>query len=838
MFDKYKLVFMFLFMLNFSAFAQNLETLAVKIIDQNNDLVTAGIIKITNSKGKKLTESKLKDAKKLANINLEIGYYDLEVQALGFKPYKQNIEIKIGQNNLEIKLELAEIKVDVDVQQSEIEKRLDEVFGGFLSAEEIAKLPESGEEIKEELKRRYGDDILIRIDGDFDGSQVPSKSEISSIKVIRNSFDAEFHEIGRIIIDIRTNVVAEKIRGFVNFNFNNSALNARNPFDLKRQPANSNSILAFISGPLIKKKTSFNLSVISLNRTATQRFIGTGFNETVTPQKFKSLISITNFGIKHTLPQNHTLNLKYQNLLTVLKNVGLGAFDLPERGADRKNIQHKFSVIESGIFKKKYVNDFMFDFTISQEKSTPKSDNLTIFILNAYNQGSSGTRSQNDRNKFRIADNLLFDVKKHSLKFGFEIEHERLKSENESNLNGAFTFLNLNDFNNQRPSQYSQTLGRTEFNLNQTRTSFYFQDYFKTKKNVQLSLGVRYEWQNDVKDYNNFSPRFGYVWSPTKDAKFVVRGGAGIFYEWFDTSILSAILSNDGRQGQRIIIRNPSFPNPFIGNGTSQFLPNNVSRLADDLSTPYILVSQTGINYKFNKTLTFEGIYTFRKGLHHFRSRNINAPINGIRPNLNFGLINLLESSGKTLENSFELKTNYFFKGVNMFANYQLSKNVADFASALSLPMDNYNLRLEKGLSSLDQTHRLTISFNREVFKKSLSISPSIRIESGFPYTITTGRDDNADTVFNDRPNGIRRNTERGELLKQVDLQFRWKVPMNYLGLKKDSRRAISLNLNARNLFNTANLTNYVGTQTSPFFNKPTSARNPRSIEIGMSFNF
>ncbi len=141
---------------------------------------------------------------------------------------------------------------------------------------------------------------MIRIDGDFEGSQVPSRSEISSIKVIRNTFDAEFHEIRRIIIDIRTNTIASKFRGMVNFSFNNSILNARNPFDLKRQTANSNILLAFFSGPLIKEKTSFNLSVISFGRTATQRFIGTGFNETVVPQKIGSSISITTFGIKHT----------------------------------------------------------------------------------------------------------------------------------------------------------------------------------------------------------------------------------------------------------------------------------------------------------------------------------------------------------------------------------------------------------------------------------------------------------------------------------------------------------------------------------------------------------
>lgn len=140
--------------------------------------------------------------------------------------------------------------------------------------------------------------------------------------------------------------------------------------------------------------------------------------------------------------------------------------------------------------------------------------------------------------------------------------------------------------------------------------------------------------------------------------------------------------------------------------------------------------------------MTFEGTHTFKRGWHHFRSRNINAPINGIRPNSNVGIIRLLESSGTTQENSFDLKINGYYKGVNIFGNYLLSDITDDFANALSLPMDNYNLKLERGISNLNQTHRINIGLNFDLFK-ILNIAPSYRIESGFPYTITTGRDNN-----------------------------------------------------------------------------------------------
>ena len=132
----------------------------------------------------------------------------------------------------------------------------------------------------------------------------------------------------------------------------------------------------------------------------------------------------------------------------------------------------------------------------------------------------------------------MFDVGKHSLKFGTEIEYEKFQSVSENNVNGRFIFSSIEDFNNQTPSQYSQTLGSTSVKYSQTRASIFFQDYFKIYKTFQLSLGLRYEWQNGLTDSNNFSPMFGDVWSPEKSGKFIVRGGFGVFYDWRDTQII------------------------------------------------------------------------------------------------------------------------------------------------------------------------------------------------------------------------------------------------------------------------------------------------------------
>lgn len=834
---KFLLSCFFLTLLRLAAFSQDSGTLTVVLRDQNDDIVNVGILSVIDEKGKKAAEIDISKSPTTAIINLRFGTYTLTVQSPGFKTYQQQIEIENGTNKVEVQLEIEDIVVDIKVEQDEREKRIDEAFSGFLTDREIASLPESGEDIREELKRRYGDDILIRIDGDFDGSQIPSREQISSIKVIRNSFDAEFHEIAGIIIDIRTKVVTDGIHGFVNFSFNNSILNARNPFDLQRQPERKRQLILFLSGPIIKNKTAFSFSTFGISSSDTQNFIGTVANTSeIIPPKLKNNISFSTFSVKHNLPKEHILDFKYQrNSFSFFR---LGPFDLPERGSTFSNPRHTFSVTESGTFKGKYFNELRFEFGKEFRKTTPESDEITIIVLESFNRGGSGTKQRDEKTKFKLADNLVFDLRKHSLKFGAEIEYNQLQNVSENNVNGRFIFSSLANFENQNPSQYSQTIGATNVELSQTRASFYIQDYFKFSKTLQLSLGLRYEWQNDLDDRNNFSPRIGFVWSPEKSGKLIVRGGIGVFYDWLDTQILSSILSNDSRQGQNLIIINPGFPDPFDGGAVSQPLPISVSRLADNLTNPYVFATQNAFNYKLNKSVTFEGIYTFKRGLHHFRSRNINAPVNDIRPNPDFGRIQLLESGGASREHSFNLKINAYYKGVNIFSNYQLESETADFSDALSLPTDNFNLRFDRGPTNFNQLHKLNLSFNLDVWK-NLKISPSFKLESGFPYTITTGRDNNGDTVFNDRPFGIGRNSERGEWLQQTDLRLQWKLSLKYLGLKgKNEKRPINLQANIRNLFNTTNLINFVGVQTSPFFRQATLARNSRSIDLGLSFAF
>jgi hypothetical protein len=203
------------------------------------------------------------------------------------------------------------------------------------------------------------------------------------------------------------------------------------------------------------------------------------------------------------------------------------------------------------------------------------------------------------------------------------------------------------------------------------------------------------------------------------------------------------------------------------------------------------------------------------------------------------------------------------------FLNYTFgfARNESD--GALALPADNYNLDAEWGPSPFDLRHRFAGMFNMPIWKR-LQLSSMFRASSAPPYNITTGFDDNGDTVSNDRPEGEGRNSTRSR--GQWDVTGRLQYSFGFgkrpqqtgpagmpmvrvvragaddsgpiggggmmMGGAIDKRVRVDLFLGASNIFNRVNYVSFSGVQTSPFFGQPTAAQPGRRLEIGARLGF
>ncbi|MBK9315386.1 MAG: hypothetical protein IPM55_14260 [Acidobacteria bacterium] len=117
-------------------------------------------------------------------------------------------------------------------------------------------------------------------------------------------------------------------------------------------------------------------------------------------------------------------------------------------------------------------------------------------------------------------------------------------------------------------------------------------------------------------------------WSPIKSGNTTIRGGAGLFYDWFGAETIEQALRVNGLQQKDLVILNPGYPDPFSG-GMSRTLPPSLIRIDDGLKMPVVYQTSIGLQQQMPKGIRLMTQYSYRRGTHQLRGRNINAPVPG-----------------------------------------------------------------------------------------------------------------------------------------------------------------------------------------------------------------
>lgn len=312
-----------------------------------------------------------------------------------------------------------------------------------------------------------------------------------------------------------------------------------------------------------------------------------------------------------------------------------------------------------------------------------------------------------------VADNLSFLRGQHSFKAGLNLRFTTQKSSTEAGVFPDVTFGT--SFGNAPPASvgpgiasvtpdgrqtfellYNALLGRMEqvtqtfySNLQtfqpagapQTRDfafheyGFFFQDDWRLRKNLSLSLGVRYEYgsvpsesngQQGVldqasqirqstgisnlmiqpggpwysSDKNNFAPRIGFAWDPRGDGSLVVRGGYGLFYDRLVGAATNFVSANTPGFSQTVSV----FPNQSSSDvRVSDGIPLPVQPASPTLTQPGTRATsaaifdpglRTGYIHQFRlfvqkRLLTdtvVEAGYVGSRGVDLFMNVNLNQP--------------------------------------------------------------------------------------------------------------------------------------------------------------------------------------------------------------------
>lgn len=454
--------------------------------------------------------------------------------------------------------------------------------------------------------------------------------------------------------------------------------------------------------------------------------------------------------------------------------------------------------------------------------------------------------------QYQYADNITYAKGRQTLKLGGEFLVDKIMNSFPGNFYGNYTFTSLLDFGCSLLSEsigtvttagtcatptYIQAFAGTGTTGAVTHPdtlmpAFFAQDDIRLARSLTINVGLRYDYQsvkssgvsnstalsngyNTAKQSianNEWSPRFGFAWSPT--SKLVVRGGYGLFYGTTNTMLLGTAMSNNGINVATYTYTGstvPYYPNTLCGapgsalcsapTGGSSSAPT-IYVVADGYQNPLVQQSNLGVEYALanDLTLTLSGMRA--KGDHLQRTADQNLTgltsatisddsgnsysyqkYSATRPITAFTRISLFQSNADSTYNGFAAQLNKrFSKRYQGSLSYTWSHVIDNAPDATSVVVGNsgddakvamYPTRpeLDRGNGGADIRHRLTVSYlanfgkvaNLPVAANYLlsdwSFSGILTAQSGMPYSaMVSGNLVNTGNSYSNRTPGTGRN--------------------------------------------------------------------------------
>lgn len=760
------------------------------------------------------------------------GKYTVRAINAGFAMYENTeVEVVAGkalQLDVTMKVAIEEQKVTIAADSRELSVEPDNNAGAVvLKGEDIDALPDDPDDLAAALQALAGPSAgpnggQIFVDG-FTGGRLPPRASIREIRINSNPFSAEYDRLGFGRIEILTRPGSDRYRGQVSFNFNDDALNARNPFAATRPPIQTRQYGGNFGGPIVKHKASFFVDFDKRDVDDETLIVAKVLDNNNNIVDFRETFPVpsrrTSFSprIDYQINQNHTLVARY-NYAKTTRVQGVGGFLLPSRAYDSGNTEQSIQLTETAVINKTIINETRFQFEHQTNGQNADNSLPSLEVSEAFTGGGAQIgKSHTNTNNWEVTNNTTFVKGPHSFKFGARVRSVDILQFSPSNFGGTYTFFggsfgpNL-DANGDAIGgidivssieRYRRTVtmlqqgrtpaqirllggGATQFRLatgdpettvSQWDVGGYFQDDWKLRPNFTLSLGLRYENQKNIDSNFNFAPRVGFAWSPGgPQAKTVIRGGYGVFYERVSESLTLNANRLNGTSQQQFTVQNPDFF-PLIPTADQLLafaVPGTVYRLADNLQAPYTLQSVISVERQLPHNITLATSYINIRTLHVLRTRPINAPLPGtfipgvpdsgvrplncadfIPPNVNPATrCNIFEydSSGRYNQNQFIVNfNNRLTRNISMNAYYVFAKANSDADGVGSLPANPYDFSTEYGRASGDIRHRFVMTGNIRA-PWNISLNPFVIVQSGRPFNITLGRDINGDTFNTERP--------------------------------------------------------------------------------------
>jgi hypothetical protein len=830
------------------SFAQQQQpgTLRGTVTDEFGGALIGATVTVVNQSGVEKSVVTDNDGNYVVS-GLTPGAYTVRAVANGFAVFEAaDVDITAARREpLDIKLSVTieEQKVTVSGDQRNIGTDSESNANAIvLRGKDLDALPDDPDDLAAALSALAGPSVgpnggQIFIDG-FTGGRIPPKEAIREVRVSQNPLNAENDRPGFGRIDILTRPGYDRWRGSANFNFNDESMNARNPFAPTRDSFQSRLYGFTLSGPITAKKSSFFLDFqrreVDDNNVVNALVLDPGFNtvrfnQTIL-QPRRSLTFSPRFD--YAINQNHTIVARYTYSRFSLQNSGVGDFSLPSRAFNTSNNQHTFQITETAVLNPKVINETRFQYIRSVNNQEGDNAVPTVNVLDAFTAGGSQVGlSFSKENRWELQNySTATWFPNHVFRFGVRLRGVKLTDVSRNNFGGTFNFagglapqldannnvvlsngqpvlVNITSLDRFRrtvqlrqlgftpaqitargggPTQFTLSGGEAQADVSQVDFGGFFQDEWRLRPNLSVTLGLRYETQTNISSKFNFAPRIFFAWAPggtntgtigqfgAGQPAFVVRGGFGIFYDRFnETNTLAENRFNGVNQlrfnvvdptilGTAVFGTDGSVTNvPTINSLSGSSQPQAINRVSDDLQAPYTMISALNVEKQLPYKITAFALLVSIRQRNNLVFRDINAPLPGtpnIRPDQTLGNVFQWESTGYFNMTQFQVGIRTQLNpALTIFANYFTAKTESNTDCVFNIqggcfPSNSYDINADKGPFAFIPRHNFFLGGTLGIPKLKIALNPFIIARTGNYFNITTGFDTNGDRIFRERP--------------------------------------------------------------------------------------
>jgi hypothetical protein len=795
-------------------------TLRGNIADPEGALIPGAAITITTSTGKVVATVTADASGAYIVSKLPPGSYIVRATYAGFAPFTSPaIPLAAGQAkrvdiSMALEVEQQSVTVTDDSPTVSVEA------GGNASAivlkgKDLDALSDDPDELSNELTALAGPSAgpnggQIYIDG-FNGGQLPPKSAIREIRINQNPFSAEFDRLGYGRIEILTKPGTDQLHGRFFAQGNDNVFNTGNPFTQNMPSYHSYQLNGTLNGSLSKSVSFFisveqrdnqNDSVYTLKQDPILNASTNVYAISANPVSGSLFSPQTHTNVSPRidlqLGQKNTLTLRYQ-FYRNSQSGNIGSTSLPSQSTTSTSVENTVQISDSEIINEHMVNETRFQYLRDMSTTTPFSTAPSVSVEGDLTTGGSGGQNSHDHTDHLELQNITtMTAGAHAIKFGTRVRDNRDANSTDAGFNGSFTFGTPADYTGalnlltsgtacpanapanstvcgttNAPIRLGYTTGAAGVTANVFDAALFVQDDWKFNPFLTLSGGLRWESQNHISDHDDWAPRVAFAYAldghkDKKQAKTVLRGGFGLFYDRFGLgSELSAVRFSGGPGSQtQTTINDPTCFDPtslsalnLSGCGPASSSTGTIDQIAPSYHSPYTEQFTASLERQLTKTTTLTATYLHTYGIHQLATRDANAfepgtfqygstTLTGVRPNPALGIVNQFDPEAVFKQNQLIVNINArFTPNFNVMGFYNVTAVDGDTGTA----SNSYNLKENYGRASFASRQMLFLMGNY-TGPWGVSFNPFLMAEAGRPYNIVTGNDLTGDNYFNSRP--------------------------------------------------------------------------------------